>query len=732
MSCISDNNILLSAVRTALVTTERQDFDDIFLHWCERDTLTDKNIDIGAVQIDQQQRRFEIPEDGENSRHEDFLGLKRTKKNDKERSITHSGDRFRIGYSETICTQNENVMVDMDSNLRNCNSNMHDIEIQQDIWDDGSVNMFTAELWVNDTVNAEKRDQANVPVANNFMCETDEINAENDLHWISVAGKSHTNYQQHTSSELLNNCMGEEIFTQDRNITIEMNNEKHDDASVVHKNTIRCVNGDDSRSESNTNYTENQKGDLDDSSHARISHQVWLNEIMHDSKKNVNSYTSDKPETKCEYDAISELKQSFTNNYTYECSTAESYNNEKETDHSIDSVNESEAPLYAVSKPEQMNLRKDNDFQSSSDPCTMAVKRATVNMVDDTYIPDDVIMEAFNIMRKHSPHLAPYIGQLPPATQHLLRNSNEAALLPYIPPDKISVNIHHIDGHWLTSVFRPQNRTVCIYDSLRQSNRILSRIRTDLAILYGPNLHIHYPMVTQQQNMPDCGAYAIAYAFSILLGIPPETQIYNVNLMRIHLKTILQSGNLMSFPVSRESNRIADYFATQSKLLSTKQNPMQTSAAKCLEKSIKPMNRTRNTRREYIKAYMQKSRSQETKQQRHLRNLENKMHMQKLRIEETAKHKHDRNRKKRVHMQKLRTEETSKQIHDRNRKNKVHMQKLRTEETSKQIHDRNRKNKMHMQKLRKEETTEHKHDRNRKKRAFMQKIKNRRKVKANA
>ena len=69
-------------------------------------------------------------------------------------------------------------------------------------------------------------------------------------------------------------------------------------------------------------------------------------------------------------------------------------------------------------------------------------------------------------------------------------------------------------------------------------------------------------MVTQQQNMPDCGAFAVAYAFSILLGIPPETQIYNVNLIRIHLKTVLQSGNLMSFPMSRESNYIADYFAT--------------------------------------------------------------------------------------------------------------------------------------------------------------------------
>ena len=53
-------------------------------------------------------------------------------------------------------------------------------------------------------------------------------------------------------------------------------------------------------------------------------------------------------------------------------------------------------------------------------------------MVDDTYIPDDIIMEAFSIMRRHSPHLAPYIGQLPPAMQHLLRNADDVAVLPVL------------------------------------------------------------------------------------------------------------------------------------------------------------------------------------------------------------------------------------------------------------------------------------------------------------
>ena len=207
------------------------------------------------------------------------------------------------------------------------------------------------------------------------------------------------------------------------------------------------------------------------------------------------------------------MKQSLTVQYTSPVLAAENCHSEGGTDELIDSQSNS-------NKAKQSNLTRENSFSISVDRTTTTQHRATINMVDDAYIPDDVIMEAFNIMRRHSPHLAPYIGQLPPATQHLLRNSNETALLPYIPPDKISVNIHHIDDHWITSVFRPQNNNVYIYDSVRQSNRI-SRIRKDLTILYGPNLNICYPVVTQQQSMPDCGLFAIAYAFSVLLGIPP-------------------------------------------------------------------------------------------------------------------------------------------------------------------------------------------------------------------
>ena len=332
-------------------------------------------------------------------------------------------------------------------------------------------------------------------------------------------------------------------------------------------------------------------------------------------------------------------------------------------------------------------------------------------MVDETYIPDDVIMEAFNIMRRHSPQLAPYIGQLPPATQHLISNSNEAALVPYIPPDKISVNIHHIDGHWITSVFRPQNNTVCIYDSLRRSDRIKG-IKKDLTILYGANLNIQYPKVTQQLYMPDCGAFAIAYAFSALLGIPPETQVYNINSMRTHLKTVLQSGNLIPFPVSRESHCISDYFVTQAKLLSKKQTTAET--VKPILHNATPMNRRRVTRREYMKTYMHRSRSEETTKQRQERNQKKKCKMQTLRAEETTKQRHDRNQKNKVNMQTLRAEETTKQRHDRNQKNKVNMQTLRTEETTKQRHDRNQKNKVNMQTLRTEETTEQRQDRKQK------------------
>ena len=96
-----------------------------------------------------------------------------------------------------------------------------------------------------------------------------------------------------------------------------------------------------------------QESDLNDSSHACFFNQEWLNTRMHNSKKQVSSSTSLKPETRCECDAVSQLKQSFTENYIHECSTADSCNNEKETDNSIDSVSESDVLLYAV-----LNLNK--------------------------------------------------------------------------------------------------------------------------------------------------------------------------------------------------------------------------------------------------------------------------------------------------------------------------------------------------------------------------------------
>ena len=358
-----------------------------------------------------------------------------------------------------------------------------------------------------------------------------------------------------------------------------------------------------------------------------------------------------------------------------------------------------------------LDVQRDNRSESFFSPNTTPGQRAAINMVDDTYIPDYVIMEAFNIMRRHSPHLAPYIGQLPPAAQHLLRNSNEAALLPYIPQDKFSVNIHHIDSHWITSVFRPQNKTVYIYDTLRRSDRI-SRIKKDLTILYGNNLNIQYPNVTQQQNMPDCGAFAVAYAFSVLLGIPPETQEYDVNSMRTHLKTILNSGQMIPFPVSIESNCIADYFSTQTKLLSKKQRLLE--SAKPLLHNATIMNKKIIKRREYIKAYMCKSRSEESTQKRKDRNQKDKIHKQPLRCKETAQQRQDGNQNSKVHMQTLRYKETAQQRQDRNQKDKVHKQTLRYKETAQQRQDRNQKDKVHKQTLRCKETAQQIQDRNQK------------------
>lgn len=132
-----------------------------------------------------------------------------------------------------------------------------------------------------------------------------------------------------------------------------------------------------------------------------------------------------------------------------------------------------------------------------------------------TEIPDDVVEAALNLIRAHAdPALAHKIGYLTPAQlQFLLQNPQDAQQVIPVPRGHMSINIHYISHHWVTSVFNPNTRRVTVYDSLRSRCNLLA-VFPQLRIIYGIQSlqDVHYPIVTQQSADPICGAMAIAFA----------------------------------------------------------------------------------------------------------------------------------------------------------------------------------------------------------------------------
>ena len=212
--------------------------------------------------------------------------------------------------------------------------------------------------------------------------------------------------------------------------------------------------------------------------------------------------------------------------------------------------------------------------------------------VDDNYIPDDIVNAALNIMREQSDETF-LIGQLTPAEMELAIVSNMPLLI--TQQRRQCINIHHVNDHWVTSTYDPVERNITVYDSLKSMDRI-SQLQKQLNILYGYVPKIHYIPIKQQGNETTCGLFAIAAAFSVFLGIPPETQDFDVSKMRTHLKKCINLQQVVMFPTS--DNLLASYFQTQ-KLYHT-----TSTMKKRLNKNI-PQNR-----KEYRKLYKQSQRQQ--------------------------------------------------------------------------------------------------------------------------
>lgn len=114
-------------------------------------------------------------------------------------------------------------------------------------------------------------------------------------------------------------------------------------------------------------------------------------------------------------------------------------------------------------------------------------------------------------------------------------------------PQKKFVQILNIcNSHWVTAsnVFCNKNQ-LCVYDSLRspldpKTQQILSwllRPQSD-------NFMVLQPAVQQQTNFSNCGVFAIAFAYAVCQGQPPELCLFTEGRLRAQLYGSLAKNSI--------------------------------------------------------------------------------------------------------------------------------------------------------------------------------------------
>lgn len=175
------------------------------------------------------------------------------------------------------------------------------------------------------------------------------------------------------------------------------------------------------------------------------------------------------------------------------------------------------------------------------------------------FLDDDVINAAMLILAKHDKASSFHICfRKPVEIFNLLADSEKMSnILPSkVPPDKCAINIHYMHAHWVTSMFDPVTKAVHVYDSL-PSEQTQKDIMKQLYILHDFQDVFFWP-VTRQQSDPICGVLAVAFAYSLLLGISPSDVTYCLEKARGHLKHILSSERVSHFPVVRSEPHCKD------------------------------------------------------------------------------------------------------------------------------------------------------------------------------
>ena len=110
------------------------------------------------------------------------------------------------------------------------------------------------------------------------------------------------------------------------------------------------------------------------------------------------------------------------------------------------------------------------------------------------------------------------------------------------------VQIIHTHNHWIT-VARSDNDQVKIYDSLRQAPSN-DTMETVAKLIMSDHDDIEFTVMhTQLQGEnPDCGAFAVAFATSLLFGEDPTQLEYDETTVRDHLRQCLTNQNFAPFP----------------------------------------------------------------------------------------------------------------------------------------------------------------------------------------
>lgn len=178
---------------------------------------------------------------------------------------------------------------------------------------------------------------------------------------------------------------------------------------------------------------------------------------------------------------------------------------------------------------------------------------ATCGIVDKlpgkgVFIGDECIRAAQFIMKHHKNSANFHILSYTAGLMNIWLNESKVdeTVLSEIPKDKPTINIHFSTNHWLTSIYYPLTKTAVVYDSFA-SHGAYHSIDRQLQLLYNVSNVEYHPTTQQESN--DCGAFAVAYAFSLLLSVDPLSITYDAQKVRDHFRVVLQKRKVVHFPI---------------------------------------------------------------------------------------------------------------------------------------------------------------------------------------